>query len=223
MLLAAVPASAECRLALALAMDVSRSVDSRDYAIQRKGLLAALMDPGIRAAILEPDDHVALAIYEWSSRHDQWMVMGWTEIMGVEDLDRFTAGLSSHDRNSRGNLTALGAAVDFGFDLLMAAPSCTEKVLDVSGDGQNNDGIDPLLAYTRRDFGNVRVNGLAIRTYERDVAAYYRSRVIRGEGAFVEIAEGQKDFPRAIRRKLERELGEQMIGMDGASISPSGG
>lgn len=223
MLLAALPANAGCRLALALAMDVSRSVDSRDYAIQRKGLLAALMDPGIRAAILEPDEYVALAVYEWSSRDDQWMVMGWTEIMGVEDLDRFTAGLEAHERNSRGNLTALGAAVNFGLDLLMTAPPCTEKVLDVSGDGQNNDGIDPLMAYMQRDFGNVRVNGLAIRTYERDVAAYYRSRVIRGEGAFVEVADGQKDFPRAIRRKLERELGEQMIGMDGAPGKASGG
>lgn len=220
MLLTARPVLAECRLALSLAMDVSRSVDSRDYAIQRNGLLAALVDPDIRAAMLETGGHVALSIFEWSSREDQWIVMDWTEILTVEDLDAFVARLALHERNSRGNLTALGEAVNFGRQMMLRAPPCTEQVLDVSGDGQNNDGPDPVLAYMRSDFGEIRVNGLAIRTYERDVAAYYRSRVIRGAGAFVEIAEGQKDFPRAIRRKLLRELGEKVIGMD-ADLAPS--
>jgi len=39
--------------------------------------------------------------------------------------------------------------------------------------------------------------------------------VIRGQGAFVEVARTQDDFPRAIRRKLEKELTEQLIGRAG--------
>jgi hypothetical protein len=84
-------------------------------------------------------------------------------------------------------------------------------VIDVSGDGQNNSGIDPAVVYAN-GFGDIRVNGLAIRSYERDVVAYYREQVIRGPGAFVEEADSFEDFPRAIRRKLIRELTERIIG-----------
>ena len=56
------------------------------------------------------------------------------------------------------------------------------------------------------------MNGLAIRSYERDVVAYYREQIIRGPGAFVEEADSFEDFPRAIRRKLIRELTERIIG-----------
>ena len=220
-LMAASGAAAECRIALALALDVSRSVDGRDYAIQRDGLVAALTDPDIRAAILGSPDHVALAIYEWSSKDEQRLMLDWTEITDATALDRIVAGVALHTRAHRGNLTALGAAVAYGADLMQRAPACADQVLDVSGDGQNNDGIDPRGAYAARAFGPLRVNGLAIRTYEHDVAEYYRSRVIRGAGAFVEVAEGQNDFPRAIRRKLLRELGPQVLGrLSGTGAGP---
>jgi hypothetical protein len=171
--LAAPPARADCRLALALALDVSRSVSADDYAIQRGGLLRALADPQIRAAFLDPADHVALAIYEWSSHSQQRMVIGWTEIRSAADLDHVTATMESHVRDPRGAPTALGRALEFGLDLMREAPPCAEQVLDVSGDGRNNDGVDPDVAYARQDFGALRVNGLAIQTYERDVADYY--------------------------------------------------
>ena len=50
LMLAPGPASA-CRLALLLAIDVSRSIDAGDYRIQRDGLLDALADPAVRAAL----------------------------------------------------------------------------------------------------------------------------------------------------------------------------
>ena len=64
----ATPAAADCRLALALAVDVSRSIDSQDYVIQTDGLADALEDKDVRAAIFGPEGEVALAIYYWS-RH----------------------------------------------------------------------------------------------------------------------------------------------------------
>lgn len=218
----ATPGHAGCRLALALGMDVSRSVNAEDYAIQRGGLIAALADATIRAAFLEPADHVAMAVYEWSAHDQQRIVIGWTDIRSPADLDRVMAALQSHERDPRGAPTALGRALLYGRQLMDQAPTCAEQVLDVSGDGRNNDGPDPETAYARQDFGAMRVNGLAIRTYERDVAEYYRTRVIRGPGAFVEEADGQEDFPRAIRRKLLRELDEQVIGM-GEPVPGGGG
>ena len=219
---AAGPLRADCRLALVLAFDVSRSIDSNDYALQRAGLLAALADPVIRDAFLGPPDHVALAIFEWSSRNHQRIVVGWTEIRAAADIDAVAARLAAHQRNTNGSLTALGRAVIFGRDLMQTAPDCVAQVLDVSGDGRNNDGIDPTAAYLTSAFGALRINGLAIRTYERDVAEYYRSRVIRGPGAFVEVAEGQKAFPHAIRRKLLRELTDPVIGLGPGTAAPGG-
>jgi hypothetical protein len=221
-ILAASPAGAECRLALALAFDVSRSVSAQDYAIQRGGILAALADPAVRAAFLDPADHVALAIYEWSAEDHQRMVTGWTEIPDAADLDRVMGAMRAHVRDARGAPTAIGSALEYGLALMRRAPVCAEQVLDISGDGRNNQGIDPAAAYARQDFGALRVNGLAIRTYEFDVADYYRENVIRGPGAFVEVADGQDDFPRAILRKLMRELTEQVIGQAGRSLPAKG-
>ena len=54
------PAGADCRLALALAVDVSRSIDAQDYVIQTDGLAAALSDQEVRSAIFGPEGEVCL-------------------------------------------------------------------------------------------------------------------------------------------------------------------
>jgi hypothetical protein len=211
----AAPADAACRLALALAFDVSRSVDAVDYDIQRGGILAALADPVIIAAMLEPEDHVALSVYEWSGRGYQELVVDWTEVHGLSDIEAIAARIGGHQRYEKGLPTGLGHALEFGRRLMRNAPDCVEHVLDMSGDGQNNDGMSPEDAYRRRDFGDLLVNGLAIGGHEADIVIYYRREVIRGPGAFVEVAPTQADFPRAFRRKLERELTEKVFGTTG--------
>jgi len=40
---------------------------------------------------------------------------------------------------------------------------------------------------------------------------FYRHEVIAGPGAFVEIAAGFEDYPRAILRKLLREIDQPLI------------
>jgi Protein of unknown function (DUF1194) len=54
------------------------------------------------------------------------------------------------------------------------------------------------------------------------VADYYRNEVIRGTGAFVEQAPRMTDYPRAIRRKLLRELNGPLLGGFGAKADPRG-
>jgi len=206
------PAAAECRLALALGIDVSRSVDERDYAIQREGLLAALADPVIVAAFLSPDDPVAFAIYEWSGQAYQEMVVGWTIVRSDAELGAIAGRIALHQRGGTGLPTGLGAALDYGRELLARAPDCAAHTLDLSGDGRSNDGRGPEEIYAREDFDGILVNGLPIGGHEADVAIYYRERVIHGPGAFIEIARTEADFPRAIRRKLERELTEPVFG-----------
>jgi hypothetical protein len=206
------PAAAACRLALALGFDVSRSVDEADYAIQRQGIIAALATPEIRDAFLKPDDWVALSVFEWSGQADQAMVIDWTPVRSDADLIRISAAIATHERQVDFLPTAIGAALDYARELFKTAPECPANTLDLSGDGRNNDGLTPEQVYARNDFGDLMVNGLAIGGHEADIAIYYRHSVIRGRGAFVEVAKRHTDFPPAIRRKLEKELTEQVLG-----------
>ncbi|MFC6686684.1 DUF1194 domain-containing protein [Jhaorihella thermophila] len=61
------PAAAACRHALALGLDVSGSVDGREYRLQLDGLAAALRDPRVKQALLAmPAAPVRIAVFEWS-------------------------------------------------------------------------------------------------------------------------------------------------------------
>ena len=210
------PAGAACRLALALGFDVSRSVSAVDYGIQRDGLVAALSAPEIRAAFLKPEDRVAFALFEWSGVGYQETVVGWTLVENAGGIDAIAAAIAAHVRGGEGQPTAIGAALVYGRDLLAERPECGSWTLDLSGDGRNNDGIGSERMYEREEFGDIVVNGLAIGGHEADIAEYYGGRVIRGPGAFVEVAHTHDGFPRAIRRKLERELAERVLGQAAA-------
>ncbi|SPH17051.1 hypothetical protein DEA8626_00565 [Defluviimonas aquaemixtae] len=219
-LLAAGPAAGACRLALALGVDVSRSVDAEDYAIQRRGILAALADPAIRDAFLKPEDAVAFAVYEWSGQAYQEVIVDWTLVRSESGLAAIRAVIEAHERGGTALPTGLGAALDYGHALIARAPDCAARTLDISGDGRSNDGRGPEEVYAETDFGDIVVNGLPIGGHEADIAIYYRARVIRGPGAFVEVARDETDYPRAIRRKLERELTEQLMGALGGPDGP---
>lgn len=210
MILWAGPAQA-CRLALALAFDVSRSVDHRDYDIQKAGFLAALADPGIRAAFLRGPP-VAVAVYEWSGLRYQEVVADWRLVLSEADLDALAETLRAHERSPRSLPTALGQALRFGRDLLARAPPCLARVIDVSGDGQSNDGPDPWRVYREGGWEGITVNALAIGEHEMGLLDYMTREVVRGPGAFVEYAARHTDFPAAIRRKLYRELTEAVFG-----------
>lgn len=213
LLLCATPACGDCRLALALAADVSRSIDAADYIIQTEGLAAALEDSDIRAAIFGPEGTVALAVYQWSGSTHQELIQPWLILERPEDLDAAIWAIRRATRPERRQVTALGAALRYGADLLTKAPPCARRVLDVAGDGRNNEGPSVASIYARDLFDGITVNALAIGEHELDVTRYFRDEVIRGPGAFVEIAPRQTDFPQAIRRKLLRELEGPQIGL----------
>lgn len=215
--LAAAPAAAECRLALALGLDVSRSVDAADYFIQKEGLIAALQDGAIRQAFFSTDAGVALAVFEWSGRRHQEIVVDWTPVADEATLDDIVMRIAAHERAALSLPTAIGDAIAFAHRLFRNAPPCDSQTLDLSGDGRWNDGTPPERAYQRADYGERVVNGLAILGHEADLVGYYEAQIIRGPGAFVEVARAHTDFPRAIRRKLERELTAPVFGGGRAS------
>ncbi len=211
----AAPASAQaaCRLALVLALDVSSSVDAREYALQRDGLAAALQDPDIRSAILRGGPgSVAVAAYEWSGRNQSVVVLGWSVLQENADIDAAALTLRNTVRSQTRFPTAMGFAIGFGATLLAQAPDCARRVIDVSGDGITNDGFEPELAYKHFPFDGVTVNGLAVLGADPQVEDYYQDSLRHGPGAFVETAEGYEGFRRAMTRKLFREISDQVIG-----------
>ncbi len=211
-LMAAGPAAA-CRLALVLALDVSSSVDAREYDLQRIGLASALDAPEIRAAILRGGaGDVALAVYEWSGRFQQRLHLDWVLLRSEADITRAAAVLAGMERSTEDYPTALGSALGYGAQLMTRAPDCARRVIDVSGDGVNNEGFGPALAYRHFPFQGITVNGLVILGHDPEVLQHYRTEVLRGPGAFLEVAQGFEDFERAMARKLYREISDLMLG-----------
>ena len=213
LLLSATPALGDCRLALALAVDVSRSIDAADFVIQTEGLAAALEDAEVRAAIFGPEGTVALAVYQWSGPSHQDLVQPWVLLETPAQLDGAIWAIRRATRPERRQATALGAALRYGAELLAQAPPCARRVLDVAGDGRNNEGVSVANLYQRDTFDGITVNALAIGEHEQGLTRYFRDEVIRGPGAFVEVAPRQTDYPQAIRRKLLRELEGPKIGL----------
>lgn len=215
--LSALPAQAvECRLALALAIDVSSSVDAREDALQRSGTVAALTSPTVTQAFFAADLPVALAVYEWSGRYNQEVILDWRIIDSPAALLAAAETVARSTRSHDDFPTAMGYALGFGAELLARAPDCLRKTLDMAGDGQTNEGFPPAAAYREFPFADVTVNGLAVNAAdfegEAGLVAFYRREVIHGPGAFLIVAEGFEDFERAMTRKLERELAPPAIG-----------
>ncbi|WP_299986403.1 DUF1194 domain-containing protein [uncultured Ruegeria sp.] len=200
----------QCRLALALAMDISTSVDATEDALQRKGLAAALIAPEVQEAFFKSPLPVALAVYEWSGNFNQKLLLDWQMIETAADLVTAAHGIGLSERSANDSPTAMGHALAYGAKLMQRAPRCLFQTIDISGDGKNNDGYGPQIAYKHFPFENTTVNGLVINAAdfegEMDLIPFFQENVLHGPGAFLEIAAGFEDFERAMRRKLEREL-----------------
>lgn len=213
--LAAAPAEA-CRLAMTIGMDVSASVDEREHALQREGLAQALVDPDVAAAFLAGDDAILLQIYEWSGRARQTVIVDWTRIEDESDLEAVAGMLLVVPRADREFPTAIGQALVFAARVLEQV-DCPARIVNISGDGENNDGIHPQVAIREFGFDEVTVNGLVIGGNVERLRRYFEDNVIHGPGAFVEVALDFESFSAAMRRKLIRELGP-VSGLEGPRI-----
>lgn len=200
-----VPAQA-CKLALALGTDVSQSIDFREYAIQRDGLAAALLDPEISAALVK--SQAMVTVIQWAGAADQHITIPWVQIREIGDVDALALEVRAMERAFLISDTGIGAALNLIVPQFGAVSACKRRVIDMSGDGRNNSGLMPEGPRQSALASNITINGLAIDGGERGIADYYRREVIGGPGAFVIEADGFRDYPRAIRLKLLREISE---------------
>jgi hypothetical protein len=206
-------------VALILAADVSRSINSGEFDLQRKGYAAALTDPRVLRAIVGGRRHaIAVAFVEWAGPDEQNTVIDWTIVRDGESAATIAAQLRAAPRSFVGR-TAIGAAIDFARARLAAAPVRSDKqVIDVSGDGTSNSGRPVTDARDEAVAHGVTINGLAIINNEIDPAysfhthppgglpKYYEDNVIGGAGAFLLHVENFDSFAEAITRKLVSEI-----------------
>lgn len=194
--------------ALVLLVDVSGSIDTEEYDLQKEGFAKAFRDPAVVNAVWnQPFGRMAVAVVEWSDTAK--VVIPWTMVEDEASSYRFAGMLDNIARTSRGS-TALGTAIVFAIDQFEACHcEAMRRVIDVSGDGINNSGA--IGAGAARDLAvaaGIVVNGLPITGDGSDIGLYehYDREVKGGDGAFIVEANGFEDFARAIRQKLVLEI-----------------
>jgi len=200
---------------LVLAVDVSLSMSPAELEIQRHGYAAALTDPQVLQAIAGGGyGKVAITYFEWAGSTSQHVIVPWTILATKADAERIAAQLSAAPPNSA-RRTSISSAIDFGVDLFAETNfRGMKRVIDISGDGPNNQGPQVDSARDEAVAQGIIINGLPLMTnggitssYDvEDLDLYYTDCVIGGPGAFMIPVNDWAQFPEAVRRKLVLEL-----------------
>ena len=200
---------------LVLAVDMSWSMDAEEQEIQRQGYAAAFRSEEVQKAILDGvHRRVAVMYLEWAGTFSHTVVVPWTLIDSRESADAFAYSLATEEPE-RGRRTSISSAIDYatplfddnGFDGL-------KRVIDISGDGPNNQGRPVTEARDETVARGVTINGLPLMTSGGgsswgsipELDKYYSGCVIGGPGAFMIPVNDWSQFPDAVRRKLVMEL-----------------
>ncbi|MFL4468593.1 DUF1194 domain-containing protein [Tateyamaria armeniaca] len=197
-----------CDLALMLAVDVSGSVDPQEYRIQMDGLAAALRDGIVADALV--DQQAQVALIQWTGSSRQRQTIPWTAMRSYGDVLALADRIEADPRIWRNYSTAIGEALEVARDSFEPVAHCMRKVIDVSGDGESNEGVEPATQRSALRASDITVNAIAIETDDGDLTAYFYENLITGPGAFVVTANGFADYPEQIRRKLQRETSRQV-------------
>jgi len=209
----------EVDLALALGIDISGSIDPEEAKLQRQGYVLAFRDPVIVKAILGgPNGRIVVAYYEWSDSWMQKLLIDWTLLDSEASVAAFAQRLDEAPI-SIARRTSISGAIRYAVPLFGRSPyEPTRKVLDISGDGSNNDGglVTDMRHEALKD--KIVINGLPIMNdrpnpfgfpNEADLDRYYLHCVTGGPHSFVEVARNFEDFPRAVRKKLLQEVADR--------------
>jgi hypothetical protein len=195
-------------VALVLAVDASRSVDAEEFDLQRLGYANAFRDPRVLDAIRGGSiGSIAVAYFQWSGPRVQYLSVAWTVLRERADVAAFADAIEGSERVVFGGGTSVSGAIDFGVSLLAAIPAePARRVIDVSGDGSNNNGRLPIYARDEAVAAGITINGLTILNDEPLLDRYYFANVIGGPGSFVIATADYETFATAILSKLIREI-----------------
>lgn len=206
----------EVDLELVLAVDISYSVDEDEARRQREGYVAALAHPDVISAIEGgPLGRIAVTYVEWADSRFQRAAADWTVIASEADALGFAATVAAAPLE-RGHYTAIGAAIADSVRRIESNQyQGYRRLIDISGDGPQNQGMDLGEARAMADEARIIINGLPVitdqpgrwvRPVEVNLDAYFEENVITGPGAFVLAARTADEFRTAILRKMTLEI-----------------
>ncbi len=208
-------AETEVDAELILAVDVSRSMSPRELEIQRRGYAAALTSREVVSAITGGMlGRVAVVYVEWAGTKSQRIIVDWTLINGLAEARSFAAKLTAHFDSSM-RRTSISGALQFAARQFDGNGFLSQRrIIDISGDGPNNQGRPVLAARAETLARGIVINGLPLMTREglgsrfslKDLDDYYRHCVTGGPGSFVLPVFDWQQFPLAVRHKLVMEL-----------------
>jgi hypothetical protein len=200
-------------VALVLSVDCSSSMDDGDYRLQMNGIAAALADPAVVvAATSGPERRIGIALVQWSTRVSQVLSLPWTILEEPADFLAAAAAVAAIPRTARPGGTGLAAGLAYARVVLAAAPFfASRRVIDVSGDGDDNEGGDVPAERDRAIATGTTINGLPIVEGSKLIVAYYRDDVIGGPGAFLIPTDNSFTFPKAFRQKLLQEVSRPVV------------
>lgn len=215
LLVPSAPAEAETEvdLALVVAVDISFSMDTDEQALQREGFAQAFrsskVHEAIRGGLL---GRIAVTYMEWAGSADQQVIIPWTILDNSESLMAFADKIASTPLR-RAQRTSISSAIDFSVKLLDTSEvEATRRVIDVSGDGPNNQGRAVMQARDEAIAKGITVNGLPIMLRKPgyldipELDLYYRDCVIGGQGAFMVPVRERDQFIDAIKTKILLEI-----------------
>jgi Protein of unknown function (DUF1194) len=156
-----------------------------------------------------PNSKISVTYFEWSESSDQKIIIPWRVFDGPETAD------------------AVARQSDEGPALRFLAPFCSRcrclmripkrggrRVIDISGDGPNNNGPPVTPVRDEALAKGIVINGLPIMVKEPSYSTmdidnldwYYEDCVIGGSGSFVVPIKDRDNFKEAIRTKLLLEV-----------------
>jgi len=203
-------------LKLVLAVDVSGSIDSEEFQLEREGTADAFADPEVLKAIQGGSlGKIAVAMLDFSSPQFDKVILDWTVIKDKASAMAFADSIRNAPRTP-GRRTSVSSALELGSLLLESSEKdivATRRVIDVTGDGPNNDGNSMTEAHDKTIAQGVIVNGLPVMDemangYFPELDKYYAGCVTGGRGAFVVVVHSYKDYSAAMRHKLILEISQ---------------
>jgi len=200
---------------LVLAVDVSYSMDMDELAIQREGYAQAIISKEFLQALKSgPNGKIAVTYFEWAASTDQKIIIPWRLIDGPETADAVANEIMKTPIR-RASRTSISGAINFAMPLFEENNyRGLRRVIDISGDGPNNNGMPVTTARDAALEKGIIINGLPIMVKEPSYSTmdidnldyYYEDCVIGGPGSFVVTIKDRDKFKEAIRTKLLLEV-----------------
>ncbi|MEM9541424.1 MAG: DUF1194 domain-containing protein [Cyanobacteria bacterium P01_E01_bin.42] len=215
---------------LVLSVDISASVNSQEFDLQRQGYVDAFRDLELIELIEGLEHGIAVTMQYWSTTPAT--PLPWYRITDAASANAFADAIAAAPR-PESNLTNIAAAIESATALLLNNEFDGQRmVIDVSGDGRQNTNIAGTDLCARERVGDrtinndlspscyglvtsardaavaagITINGLPILTDVTDLDSYFLDYAIGGNEAFVQAAVNFSDFEAAVKTKIKREI-----------------